>query len=297
MNTPQATESALTFRCGSDTLVGILHSPAKTATVGMVIIVGGPQYRAGSHRQFVLLARAVADQGFAVLRFDYRGMGDSGGGARTFESVSDDVTAAVDELCRRQPEVRSVVLWGLCDGASAALLQTLRAPDRRVGALCLVNPWARTETGLARTQLRHYYINRLLDREFWTKLLRGGIRAAAAADLLKNMRVAKRNSAAGLSATGTGAHFLRDMALASQVFRGRTLVLCSGADLTAKEFQRAVADDPLWHAALQCQHVEQVEVPQVDHTFSNPGGQALLGAAVLQWLLNGRPAAQPADNR
>ena len=68
-------ESVLSFVCEGEPLVGILAEPDGTpAEVGVVIIVGGPQYRAGSHRQFTLLARHLAARGFAVLRFDYRSM-------------------------------------------------------------------------------------------------------------------------------------------------------------------------------------------------------------------------------
>ena len=48
-------------------------------------MVGGPQYRVGSHRQFTLMARAFAAAGYPVLRFDYRGIGDSEGESRGFE--------------------------------------------------------------------------------------------------------------------------------------------------------------------------------------------------------------------
>ncbi|KAB8057318.1 hydrolase 1, exosortase A system-associated, partial [Janthinobacterium violaceinigrum] len=58
-------------------LVGILSLPAAPGPRGVLIVTGGPQYRVGSHRQFVLLARALAAQGVPVLRFDLRGMGDS----------------------------------------------------------------------------------------------------------------------------------------------------------------------------------------------------------------------------
>ena len=51
-------ETALTFPCQQQSLVGILHNPEQVSTVGVVIVVGGPQYRVGSHRQFTQLARA-----------------------------------------------------------------------------------------------------------------------------------------------------------------------------------------------------------------------------------------------
>ena len=42
----------------------------------VLVVVGGPQVRAGSHRHFVQLARHLATHGHAVMRFDVRGMGD-----------------------------------------------------------------------------------------------------------------------------------------------------------------------------------------------------------------------------
>ena len=73
-------ERFATFECGDDTCIGIVASNADVASradIGVVIVVGGPQYRVGSHRQFVTLARALAASGVPALRFDYRGMGDS----------------------------------------------------------------------------------------------------------------------------------------------------------------------------------------------------------------------------
>jgi len=83
MNRPQ--ERASVFGCGGDRLVGILHAPAERARdIGVLVVVGGPQYRVGSHRQFVRMARDFAAAGYPVLRFDHRGIGDSDGAARSF---------------------------------------------------------------------------------------------------------------------------------------------------------------------------------------------------------------------
>ena len=114
---------AVVFPCDGDDLVAILHEGAGSACeVGILIVVGGPQYRVGSHRQFVLMARSLAAQGFPVFRFDYRGMGDSSGCERTFTSVHDDVRSAVDAFVAHMPELRRIVIFGLCDAASAALM-------------------------------------------------------------------------------------------------------------------------------------------------------------------------------
>ena len=157
--------------------------------IGVVVIVGGPQYRAGSHRQFVLLSRALADAGFAVLRFDYRGMGDSEGVQRDFEAVSQDVAAAINMLQLQMPVVKQIALWGLCDGASAALLYCNEVTDPRVAGLCLLNPWVRSEASLAKTQVKHYYTDRLKQKEFWLKLFSGKVALSAFGGLIRRIRI------------------------------------------------------------------------------------------------------------
>ena len=44
-----------------------------------------------------------------------------------------------------------------------------------VVALVLLNPWVRSTATLARTQIKLYYGQRLLQREFWLKLLYGQV--------------------------------------------------------------------------------------------------------------------------
>jgi len=79
-------EQVVVYECQGQRCVGLVHAPG-AASIGVVIVVGGPQYRVGSHRQFLLLARSLAADGVPVLRFDYRGMGDSEGDIRDFENV------------------------------------------------------------------------------------------------------------------------------------------------------------------------------------------------------------------
>ena len=97
-------ERALTFACESEPLLAVLHTPDadKDKKIGVVIVVGGAQSRVGSHRMFVTLARGLADLGCAVLRFDRRGMGDSGGDDPGFDDCNEDIIAAVNRHGRDQ---------------------------------------------------------------------------------------------------------------------------------------------------------------------------------------------------
>ena len=66
--TAAISEECFLLTCADDRLPAILHRPEVTARTGVVIVVGGRQNRVGSHRQFVLLARALAAAGYATLR-------------------------------------------------------------------------------------------------------------------------------------------------------------------------------------------------------------------------------------
>ena len=82
------------FECQGEQLLGVIERPEKPRKVGMLIVTGGPQYRIGSHRQFVLIARTLARNGFTTMLFNYRSMGDGGGPMTPFDQVSGDIRAA-----------------------------------------------------------------------------------------------------------------------------------------------------------------------------------------------------------
>src|SRR4051794_21287485 len=105
------------FSCEGESLLAVAAVPDRPAPAGVLIVIGGPQYRAGSHRQFVHLARHLASRGIVCMRFDVRGMGDSTGEMQSFEDIQPDIAAAVDVFCSEQ-KLERVVLWGLCDGAT-----------------------------------------------------------------------------------------------------------------------------------------------------------------------------------
>ena len=119
MNPDDDTRSVV-FTCRSETLVGILHEVPHKKARGVLIVVGGPQYRVGSHRQFVFLAQELARQGIPVFRFDYRGMGDSTGDLQGFEGIEADIRSAIDAFFASCSGLVEVTIWGLCDAATAA---------------------------------------------------------------------------------------------------------------------------------------------------------------------------------
>ncbi len=273
-------DEALTFDCAGERLFGILSRPEAARDIGVVIVVGGPQTRVGSHRQFVLLARSLAAAGFPVLRFDVRGMGDSTGAQRSFDTLTPDIRAAVDTLQSHCPELRRIVLWGLCDAAAAALLYRDETADPRITGLCLLNPWVRSEASLAKTQVKHYYGQRLLQKEFWAKLASGRLNVfAAVAELLR-----KLGQASTKAKEGPQLSFQQRMARGLRHFDGRTLLILSGDDYTAKEFLEHVAGDAAWRGLLDRPGLTRVDIAAADHTFSSHEWREQVAQACMAWL-------------
>jgi exosortase A-associated hydrolase 1 len=257
-------EQAFAFGTPDEPLLGILHAVDRQEPArGVVIIVGGPQYRVGSHRQFVLLGRDLAANGIPVLRFDHRGVGDSGGDPVGFEGLGDDLRKAIDELQARVPSVRSVCVWGLCDGASAALIH---APfDARVDRLVLLNPWVRTEGSLAQAYIDNYYRRRLRNPEFWRKMIANPAALwHATVGYIGNRRASTRAAEADAPVPD----FLNRMLQGAQRFQGRVLLILSGSDTVAAEFDRLVADHPAWRQAFTRPGVATLRLPEATHTFS-----------------------------
>ena len=275
-------EHAVSFRCADEHLVGVLALPDAAKPVGVVIVVGGPQYRAGSHRQFVLLARALAAAGYPALRFDHRGAGDATGAMRAFTELDDDIAAAIDELCRACALER-VVLFGLCDAASAALMHCDARSDPRIAGLVLLNPWVRSDATLARAQVKHYYRERVLDPAFWRKLVRGGV----------DVRGAVRSFAGALfamfgakprAAQRDARSFQQRMADGFDRFAGPVLVILSGRDLTAREFVEHASRDTQWTALLARPTLDRRELPDADHTCSSVRARGDVERLTVEWL-------------
>lgn len=280
---------ALAFDCEGEQLIGVLSRPAGDARVGVIVVVGGPQYRVGSHRQFVQLARALAQQGYAVLRFDYRGMGDASGALRGFEHIDADIRAAVDALKGQCPSLDRIVLWGLCDAASAACMYAPQ--DDRIGGLVLLNPWVRDVDGYARTQVKHYYAARLFDRAFWKKLLGGEVKVLQAfresGATLRRALFSRPQSTSESTAASTAAArapFQQRMLRGLQSFGGPVLLLISGRDLTAREFCDLTLSQPEWQSVLRGARLSRTDLVEADHTFSAPAWKKEVEALCLRWL-------------
>lgn len=267
------------FECEGEELLGIVSKPETLESPdGLLVIVGGPQYRVGSHRQFVSLVRSLAQRGLACMRFDYRGMGDATGEQRGFDRIDEDIRAAIDVFLGAVPGLKRVVLWGLCDGASAACFYAPRDP--RVAGVILLNPWVRTAQGEAQTMLRHYYVSRLLDPSFWKKLLSGGVSLGRSLRALARV-AGDAGSTAGGSADDLPLRMARQLADSRRPFA----LALSGRDYVAKEFEQLLEAGTPWAeltAGDRCAGLERFI--DADHTFSTAAWREAVAEASYRWM-------------
>ncbi|WP_460312446.1 hydrolase 1, exosortase A system-associated [Aliiglaciecola aliphaticivorans] len=260
MMSSKITESAVVINSSGAQLMGILHRPSPAVKTAVLIVVGGPQYRVGSHRQFVQLSRSLAKANIASLRFDYTGMGDSEGDKKSFENISDDIKAACDLLCE-ELGIDSVVIWGLCDAASAAMIYAPQ--DNRVKGLFLLNPWLRSDAAMGKTMLKYYYVQRLLSKEFWSKLIRGKVNVAGSIGDAKGFV-----SDSVSSQDNQQQSYQAQMQQGLQAFSGKVCLVLSGVDLTAKEFEQQTLNNKAWKK-LKSSDSTVHRISKADHTFSS----------------------------
>lgn len=131
-------EQAVTFASGALTLEGLYAPPAASGARGGVVCHPHPLYGGAMHNNVVEAALAAMwSKGWATLRFNFRGVGQSEGEHDNGRGEADDAVAAVKWLTA-QPGVAAdgAVLAGYSFGAMAALAAAPKIPD--LAALLLV---------------------------------------------------------------------------------------------------------------------------------------------------------------
>ncbi|WP_167285029.1 serine aminopeptidase domain-containing protein [Marilutibacter alkalisoli] len=264
-------ESVHRFGAG---LIGVLHRPHAQARGGarntaVILFNAGLVHRAGPYRGYVRLARALAAAGFAVLRFDQAGRGDSPTASPSTGDRHQREAQAAMTLIGAETGAMRFVLGGICSGADDAFHIAVR--DRRVaGAILLDGPGYRT---------RGFWIRHLLPRLFsprrWLSLARR-LRAEKTPGLLDYRDFPERADAA--------------RQLAGLVDRGVRL-LCLYTSGSYYYFNHAGQ----FAAALgRAGRAPQVRVElwrDCEHTFYLRRERERLVARVTDWMLEEFPAS------
>lgn len=133
-------ELPLTFRSAGQQIVGILHLPDVKRKVPLVVLVHGWSGNSLGVRNafFVRAARVFTKSGFAVLRFDFRGSGNSEGRFenQTISSMLLDLKNILGQIAKHEAiDNTKVSLVGHSQGGYVSILYA--AKDKRVKALIL----------------------------------------------------------------------------------------------------------------------------------------------------------------
>lgn len=267
----------LAFVCADAMLYGSLDLPdAGEAGAGLLLVSGGNEIRSGAHAGQAALAAILADAGYAVLRYDRRGVGDSGGDNHGFLSAEPDLAAALATFRAEVPSLKKIAAFGNCD-AAAALMLLHNSLD--LAALILANPWT-IETQEAQDTLpppyaiRARYLKKLTDPRALWRLVSGGI------DLGK-LRQGLGRAASNSQSTATPFAERLGASLASTDMP--VTILLADKDRTAQLFQACWAS-PAFAKCRGQDHVELKRLSTGSHSFADDRSRLWLEQQILASL-------------
>lgn len=157
-------------------LSGIACFPDDASTVqqrpAVVFISAGLLPKSGPYRMYTELSRSIASLGFATLRFDLSGNGDSLGSitaASADRTTVEDTKTALDEMQHRYG-FQQFILLGLCSGAEASHKTALA--DVRVAGIVSLD-------GFISKNITYYfwhYLPRVFSLDKWQDFFRSKTR-------------------------------------------------------------------------------------------------------------------------
>jgi len=175
----------LVFTNNSQKLFGIIHRPLNTQFSPAIVMCHGlAGNKIGRYRSYVTVASELVKKGFTVLRFDYRGSGDSEGELHemTVSGAVSDTLIALNYL-KQDPFVDSdrIGLFGRSFGGAVALLAASKFSDIKSIALWAplfhAKEWEEKWNHMQTLQLSQDKLDefkringQLLGKAFWTEL-------------------------------------------------------------------------------------------------------------------------------
>lgn len=290
-------------------LVGMLHLPDRPVPGRPCILLLSPgvKMRVAPHRMYNKMADLFAREGFAVLRFDFTGLGDAEGEiehsqlSHVYNNIQlgrfvADTRAALDWLQSEHGFTRCIA-GGLCGGAITGLLTAEHDP-RIVGLLALGIPvvldvgdaqWSAHLTRGQLDQLRQGYLRKLLDPASWLRLLsfKSDFRA-----IWKSLRrlfegdapaPAMAAAAGGQPADNTNPRFAP--AFFAMLESGRPMLhIFSGTDRLAAEFKEKFQERYSERLARYRDRVDIHVIDKANHILAHPDWFNEMLALSRDWL-------------
>ena len=281
------TEEPVQFECNAKRLYGILHrpNPDNKPEVVVMMVVGGPQTRVGSHRLYVQLARFLCRHGINVFRFDYEGLGDSEGDFVGSRQAEASIHAGMTYLRKRLTNYSKNMIWSLCDGCAPSISYAVHNQNA-VDGLILCNPYVFfDDQDLSQAVLKHYYLRRLMSLDFWFKLF--SLRVKYRESRLSLIETVKKSRA--LLKTDANANFetskipLSELFIDSLIKNPRPVkFILSTDDLAAQKFADFLSAHEEIKMLFTDKRLAQFFIEGADHTFTEPEKKSEMFDTTLQ---------------
>lgn len=262
-------------------LSGVLSEPAASAAAtsapAVVFLNSGILHHVGASRLYVRLARRLAADGHACLRFDFSGIGDSEArkDALPFVESAPIETREAMDLLQQKLGLSEFVLLGLCSGADMAF--KVAGDDPRVVGLVQLDPYAYRTTG--------YYVKR-----YGPRLLNPAAYFESFLGRRRNAALRKQRASAEHQETYTAPEYRR-------IFPPRDVVEQQLQALVARRVRmlNIFSDGQQEHINHGAQYARAFPavafrdlltvsyIPKAQHTFTDLGDQQLVERLVLDW--------------
>ena len=175
-------KTIVSFSNNEERLFGILHHPINNTLSSIPMIIfshGFAGYRTGPHQLFVKVARALTNQGYSCLRFDFRGRGYSDGKREhtNYQSMVSDLDVVIQTV-NTEYNPSHIILLGICSGARTALYYTKNGSETIHSLIELSSPylWVNNEVSAVSSRTKNIvsgYIQKSKNIDNWKRLIRG----------------------------------------------------------------------------------------------------------------------------
>lgn len=306
-------ERAVTFpNADGQALFGILHDPpVPRGDIGVLLLSPGVKSRVGPHRLYRKMAPVFTELGCPVLRFDFAGLGDSGGDIPErllpdlYRSIqlgryTADTVAAIDWM-RAHTGVRRVLLAGLCGGAITGMVAA-RESAHVAGLLGIGIPVGLDGTAVDKVaamsegqlrRIRRGYLAKLADPKSWMRVLsfKTDFRLLARALWSSGPRPAQAARADVPAVTGENGNPEFSPALLGMLARREpVLFVFSGSDRLYWEYRERFADPHAERLAPLATLLDVKVIEHANHVLTFSEWQRELFDLCRAWMTRHFPA-------